>query len=86
MPKNNDDLIYFSYRRLIVPLSNNTHTIEVITPEELRSIGLLRGLTDIQIARAMSQIWDDEFKQQFYNCLGYYPTLKIDLTKLPPNF
>jgi hypothetical protein len=83
--ENNLPLVLFSYRRLVLPLSSPNPIIDFISPEELRSIGLLRGLSDIQIARAMSQMWDDEFKQEFYNCLGYYPTLKIILSKSHPN-
>jgi hypothetical protein len=84
--QNNLPLLLFSYRRLILPLSSPDSVIEFISPEELRSIGLLRGLSDTHITRAMTQMWDEDFKQEFYNCLGYYPTLKISLSKSLPKY
>jgi hypothetical protein len=79
----NSDLILSAYRREVLA-NNESEIIEFITPEQMRAIGLLKGCSDIIISDAMSQVWDEQFRRQFFNQLGFYPTLKIHLINSPP--
>jgi hypothetical protein len=79
-----DNLIFFAHRRQI--LDRPRGLIDLATPEELRAIGLLKNCSDNTISEAIKQVWDEEFRQQFYNKLGLYPTLKLSLSKITPNF